>query len=134
MAVGLVLVMKLRTRAGIAAAVAISAVVGIAALLARQTPNGDLRKYLSPDLPPSVVVQEAKLFRLRKDAEMFWLLSHPKGAIDAALLQGFRPSDVADTEFLQNALKDAFPNKYAAEPGDLVYSHDTEKFECIFAR
>src|SRR5262245_1959571 len=100
----------MRTRVGVAFGIAvICAVIVMGVWTGRNAPKCELVKYLSHDVPVSVIIIGSKSFKLQKDPELFWILAHPPHQLDALLDRQFRLCDGADKQFIQQSLKDAFP-------------------------
>jgi hypothetical protein len=97
--------------------------------LERNVLNTDLAKFLSAQLPASVVIQHVSSSKLQRDPEICWHISHLPGDLGVMLTNGFRRSDAADTDFVQKSLKDVFRGDFVAEPSDVVYSRDTQDFD-----
>jgi len=120
----------MRTKVLIAiAAAAICATVVVGTWIGRSAPKASLGKYLSQELPVSIVVEDAKSSKLQKDSEMFWRLGHSPQDFEAIIADKFLLCDTADKNFVQKSLKDAFPAKFEIESTDVVYGRDGRFFD-----
>ena len=127
---GLALATNMRTKVFTAvAAAAICATFVVGMWIWRGAPKASLTKYLSRELPPSIIVAGTKSSGLEKDPELFWHLEHSPSDFDAIVTNNFRMCDAADREFVQKSLKNVFPGKFTPESNDAVYSRDGRDFD-----
>jgi hypothetical protein len=111
------------------AATGIFATIVVGIWVGQSATKASLAKYLSQELPASIVVEAAKSSKLQKDPELFWQLRHLPQDFDAVIANKFRLCDAADKQFVQKSLEDVFSAKFVPELTDVVHGRNNKGFD-----